>query len=82
MLILFMIISGFVDENSIWNLYKANRRINNLNTEISSYNHQFQRDSARLRKLDKNPAEIRNIARERYFMKADNEDVYIIEGEE
>ena len=78
---LFIIIAGVVDENSFWNIFKANQRINELNTDIASYRRQYNRDSTRLRKLETNPSEVRNIARERYFMKAENEDVYVIDEE-
>ena len=34
-------------------------------------------DSIRLEEMERNPEEVRKIARERYFMKASDEDIFI-----
>ena len=35
-------------------------------------------DSKRLKELNRNPDAIAKIARERYFMKADDEDIFVL----
>ena len=64
-------IVGFVDENSYLSKIKYNREIDELNA-------QFIADSLRLNELDHNPAAIEKIARERYFMKADDEEIFVL----
>lgn len=76
-IVLGVLIVGFVGENSIWAHFRNLRRISELNTEIDDYNSRHQRDQSQLRRLEANPKAMEKIARERYFMKADDEDIYI-----
>ena len=69
---------GFVDENSIWHHFTNKQRISELQDEIDMYNAQYQNDQAQIRKLDSDPKAIKKIARERYFMKADDEDILVL----
>lgn len=71
-------IVGFVDENSYLSKIKYNRQIEDLRAEIDELNAQFIADSLRLNELDHNPAAIEKIARERYFMKADDEEIFVL----
>lgn len=71
-------IVGFLDENSFWSHYKNLLRIRELKEETEKYNADFRRDQARIRELDRNPKAIEKIARERYFMKADDEDIFVL----
>ena len=54
------------------------QRISELQDEIDMYNAQYQNDQAQIRKLDSDPKAIKKIARERYFMKADDEDIFVL----
>jgi cell division protein FtsB len=71
-------IVGFLDENSLWNHFKNLQRISELREETAHYNADYRRDQARIRELDRDPKAIEKIARERYFMKADDEDIYVL----
>ena len=75
-------IVGFLDENSVWSHVKNLQRISELTEETKKYNEEFQRDQAQIRELDKNPKAIEKIARERYFMKADDEDIFVLSDDE
>ena len=75
-------IVGFLDENSVWSHVKNLQRISELTEETKKYNEEFQRDQAQIRELDKNPKAIERIARERYFMKADDEDIFVLSDDE
>ena len=73
-------IVGFLDENSVWS---HNRRtIDELQAEIKLYREQYERDRAQLRRLDADPKAIEKIARERYFMKMDDEDIFVLSDDE
>ena len=74
-------IVGFLDESSFWSHYKNMLRINELKEETEKYNADFRRDQARIRELDRNPKAMEKIARERYFMKADDEDIFVMKEE-
>jgi cell division protein FtsB len=77
-----VLVVGFLDENSIWNHFKNQRRINELEEEIGKYNAAYERDQAQIRQLNKDPKAMEKIARERYFMKADDEDIYVLSDDE
>ncbi len=71
-------IVGFLDDNSFWSHFKNMQRISELKEETEKYNADFRRDQARIRELDRNPKAMEKIARERYFMKADDEDIFVL----
>ena len=73
-----VILVGFVDENSVWKHLKNQQHINDLQEEIASYTEQFKRDDAQIEMLSRDPKAIQKIARERYFMKADDEDIFVL----
>ena len=73
-----VVIVGFLDDNSFWSHFKNMQRINELKEETNKYNADFRRDQARIRELDRNPKAMEKIARERYFMKADDEDIFVL----
>ena len=73
-----ILVIGFIDENSIWHHFVNRQRISELQEEIDRYNHQNANDQAQIKQLDSDPKAIKKIARERYFMKADNEDIFVL----
>ncbi len=76
-IMLFAIIVGFLDPNSYYNLYKQKEEIKQLEDEIGLYRSQYEKDTRMLKQLDTNPNAMEKIARERYFMKKPNEDIYV-----
>ena len=76
-----VLIVGFLDENSLWNHLKNRQRIDELTEEKARFNAAFERDKAQIRELDRNPKAIEKIARERYLMKADDEDIFVLREE-
>lgn len=73
-----VVIVGFVDENSVWAHYRNKQKISELEAEIDKYRKRYERDNEQLRRLDADPKAIEKIARERYFMKADDEDIFVL----
>ncbi len=76
-----VLIVGVLDENSFYKRLKNNMQIANLKEQISQYDQQYEKDEAQLRELRRNPKAITKIARERYFMKADDEDIFVLSTE-
>ena len=76
-----VLIVGFLDENSVMSHLKNKRRISELREEIGDYNARYHRDQDQVRELERNPKAAERIARERYFMKADDEDVFVLSDE-
>ena len=69
---------GFVDENSVLSHLRNKQTISSLEQEISMYNAQHKENQNRIKQLDRDPKAIEKIARERYFMKEDDEDIFIL----
>ncbi|MBR1656761.1 MAG: septum formation initiator family protein [Prevotella sp.] len=73
---------GFIDENSFIKRIEYDYQIKDLKAEISKYDEIYKRDSLRVAELQSSPKAISKIARERYFMKADDEDIYVLSTDE
>lgn len=71
-------IVGFVGENSVWSHFRNKQKIAELETEIGKYRERYEHDMKQLRQLDSDPKAIEKIARERYFMKTDDEDIFVL----
>lgn len=69
---------GFVDENSFLHRFQLEMQINDLEEEIDKYNAQNESDLKKLKDMRKGTQEFQKIARERHFMKADDEDIYVL----
>lgn len=68
----------FADSNSFYRRMVLHYEIMELKSEIEYYNNVYKNDQKQLRDLDRDPRNIERIARERYFMKADDEDIYVL----
>ena len=80
--VLGILIVGFLDENSVWSHIKNKQRISDLEEEIAKYNADYERDQSQIRELNRNPKAMEKIARERYFMKADDEDIFVLSDDD
>jgi cell division protein FtsB len=69
---------GFLDENSLWNHLRNRQHISDMADEIEQYNNRYRHDQEQIHRLDSDPKEMEKIARERYFMKTDDEDIYVL----
>ena len=79
--VLGIVLLTVVGENSLLQRYRYARQITELEEEIDKQETRFTRDSLRLSELERNPVEVRKIARERYFMKTDDEDIFVLSDE-
>lgn len=69
---------GFLDDNSFFQRAKYDMQISDLKDEIKKYNERNEADNKELNSIKHNPRAIEKIARERYFMKADDEDIFVL----
>ena len=81
-LIVGVLVVGVVDENSFLKRVQLESKISDLKDQVEEYNRQYDRDMTRLRELETNPKAIEKIARERYFMKADDEDIFVLSDDQ
>ena len=57
-------------------------RYNEAKSELDTYVEQYKRDSVKLHALEANVKGVERVARERYFMKRANEDIYVLSTDE
>ncbi len=79
-LLFFVIWLLFLDNYSYLEHRILNKEINELEDNKTYYKEEITKDMDQIKKL-KNPAQIEKYAREKYYMKKDSEDIYIIEFE-
>lgn len=73
----------FFDDRDIYTTYISQRtELRNLNTSKTYYEQQIATTRASLDALKNNAATIEQYAREKYLMKRDNEDLFIIATKE
>lgn len=75
----FVVIVGFLDENSLVQRVKHRNEISELNGEIEKYRKQYEEDTEKLKELTTNPEALEKIAREKYLMKKPDEDIFVFE---
>ena len=68
----------FFDTNSWLNDYQHSRTVKQLEEAIEYYEKEIAKDQKALQELS-NPKTLEKFAREKYYMKKDNDDIYIIE---
>ena len=79
-LLVFIVWMLFLDNYSYLDHRLLNNQIDELNRQKEYYKKEISNDQINIKQL-KDPAQIEKYAREKYFMKKDSEDVYIIEFE-
>jgi len=79
---IFVLVTGFVGENCIVRRVERKQDIAELERKIEEQRELFAADQARLDELKNNRYALRRVAREKYYMREYNEDVFIIEDEE
>ena len=62
--------------------YPVVKNISELKDEIEHYESEYQRDQNEIHQLQSNPKAMERIARERYFMKYADEDIFVLNDEE
>ena len=76
-----VLVVGVIDDNSIRQHIRYQIQIAGLRSEIDKYNAQLEKDTRLLKEMRKGPQVFGKIARERYFMKADNEDIIVLSSD-
>ena len=77
-----VLVVGFLDENSFVRRVQLELQVSDMEAEIEKYRSIYESDSRQLRELRTIPRAFEKIARERYFMKADDEDIYVLSDDQ
>ncbi len=68
----------FFDQNNLIQQYRLSREMKNLEKEREYYNREIARDSTQIHRLKNDTRELERYAREKYLMKKEGEDIFII----
>jgi len=74
----FLILMLFLDRNNLISQYKMKKELNGLKKELQFFRDQAKKDSIELSRLMGDSLELEKLGREKYMMKRDSEDIYII----
>jgi cell division protein DivIC len=74
----FLILMLFLDRNNLVSQYNMRKELNGLRKELQFYRDQARMDSIELGRLLGDSLELEKLGREKYMMKRDSEDIYII----
>lgn len=77
-LLVLLIILFFFSDSSIQKKLQQDSKIKNLNSQIELYKKQSEEDKMKLNELQSNKDDLEKFARENYFMKKENEEIFII----
>ena len=76
--VVFLVLMIFLDRNNLISQYKLRKELNGLREELRFYHEQAAKDSIELNRLLSDSLELEKLGREKYMMKRDSEDIYII----
>lgn len=74
----FVVTTGFLGENCVVERMKHKQEIEALEQDIAAKRKKFDEDHKRLEEIKNSPEAVRRLAREKYYMKEADEDVFII----
>lgn len=70
----------FFDENNLFVQRQRTQELIGLKTKIEYYRNQVDLTKKELKDLQNDPATLEKYAREKYFMKRDNEEVFVVDS--
>ena len=80
--LLFILWIIFIDDYNLINQSKIKNTVDDLKSQKEFYITEIKSDSTELYKLQNDPAEQERFAREKFLMKKENEDIFIIREKE
>lgn len=80
-LTVFVVLMLFIDRNDIFNQFERKKQLNELLTNKKYYQQQIEQTKKNLADLQNNAAALEKYAREKYLLKRDNEDVFVVSDE-
>lgn len=80
--VLFTVIVGYTDHNSIWHIVQQWRSNTELKDEIRLLDEEFDANTEQYERLKSSQEAVEEVARMTLMMKSDDEDIYIVETKE
>ena len=80
--IAFLVWMVFFDQESFMDQIRLSRTLKNLESQKTYYQEEIEKNKGAINVLENDTAHLEKYAREKYYMKKDNEEVYVIIEEE
>jgi len=74
----FVVWMTFFDKNDLLSQYQYHQQVSKLEQERDFYKTETDKVSKDLEELTSNPQQLEKFAREKYLMRKDNEDVFVV----
>lgn len=68
----------FFDKNDLETQIEFKKEVKQLQEERNYYDHEIKEITSDIRELSSNPVTLEKFAREKYLMKKDNEDIFVL----
>lgn len=78
-LVAFVILLLFFDRNDVFTQLERKKQLKELQVSKQFYQDEIIRTKQQLTDLQQNPAALEKYARENFYMKRDNEDIFLVE---
>ncbi|MDR3250493.1 MAG: septum formation initiator family protein [Tannerella sp.] len=76
---LFFALTFLVGDSNLYQRYRYDEKIRDLDTEIRRYRKEIEQNTQKLRELQTDREGLEKFAREEYLMKKEDEDIFIVE---
>ncbi len=80
-LTVFIVLMLFIDHNNIFNQIDHKKQLNDLLISKKFYQQQIDQTRKNLADLQNNSAALEKYAREKFLLKKDNEDIFVVSNE-
>ncbi|HEY6978968.1 MAG TPA: septum formation initiator family protein [Chitinophagaceae bacterium] len=77
---IFAVIILFTDHNNLFEQWNRKQELKELQAKKAYYQEEIQKTKRKLADLSNNAAALEKFAREKFYMKRDNEDVFVIDS--
>ncbi len=77
--VVFIVWMLFFDQNSYMIHRELDKEINELKHDRKSFSEKLEKEKARIEEMKSDSTEIERVARERHYLKKEDEDIFIIE---
>jgi cell division protein FtsB len=74
----FIVWIAFFDKNDLLSQFKLKSEVNKLEQEKNYYLQEIKKTKNDTKELQTNPENLEKFAREKYFMKKENEEIFVI----
>lgn len=76
--LVFLVWMGFLDRDDLISHINLNNKLADISKQRESYKSEIEKVRSNLIEIQSHPQKLEKLAREKYYMKKDNEDLYVL----